>query len=315
MRSLFVMDPLEKIHVAGDSTYALMRECTARQWPMSFCTPDDLYVRDGRAYAHVTDVTTTDEPPWFDVERTADADLCAFDVVWMRKDPPYDMAYLAATFALDFVAAPTLVVNDPRNLRVYNEKMWAMHWPQFQPATLLSANKARIMAFVNAQPGGAVLKPWDGNGGRGVLVTRPGDPNLPSMVELLTKEGREVILAQAYLPGVVHGDKRILLFDGEPVGAVLRVPGSGDHRANLHVGSRAAQCELDARDREICAAIGPALRQAGMIFVGIDVIDGHLTEINVTSPTGIRDLDRLYGGNHAGLLLDRVHARVHGEGA
>jgi glutathione synthase len=310
MRSLFVMDPLDRIQVAGDSTYALMRECTARGWPISYCTPDDLYVRDGRAYARVSDVLAGDEPPWFEIEGTSDADLCAFDVVWMRKDPPYDMAYLAATFALDFVAAPTLVVNDPRNLRVYNEKMWAMHWPQFQPATLLSANKARITAFVNAQPGGAVLKPWDGNGGRGVLVTRPGDPNLPSMIELLTKEGREVILAQAYLPGVVHGDKRILLFDGEPVGAVLRVPGAGDHRANLHVGSRAAPCELDARDREICAAIGPALRAAGMIFVGIDVIDGHLTEINVTSPTGVRDLDRLYGGNHAGLLLDRVYARV-----
>ncbi len=312
MRHLFVMDPLDRIHVAGDSTYVLMRECTDRGWEVAWCTPDALGVRDGQPFARVTTGRVTEHAPWFHPGSTDEQALGAFDVVWMRKDPPFDMDYVLATYVLDLVAPPTLVVNEPGGLKLFNEKIWAMRWARFQPPTLLSADKARIHAFVQEQTA-AVLKPWDGNGGRGVLVTRAGDPNLNSMIELLTDEGRQTIIAQGYIERVRDGDKRILLFDGEPVGAINRIPGASDHRANMHVGASVAATELDARDREICDALGPVLAKTGMLFVGIDVIGGMLTEINVTSPTGIREVNALYGKRLEADLLDRAQ-RLHAAG-
>jgi len=310
LKHLFVMDPLDRIQVAGDSTFAVMRAATARGEDTWWCTPDDLYVLDGQAHAAAQPVTTHDVAPHFRTGERADVRLGDLDVVWMRKDPPFDMTYVFATYQLDLVPAPTLVVNDPAGLKLFNEKIWAMHFAQFQPPTLLSRDKDRLRSFIDAQPHGAVLKPWDGNGGRGVLIARLDDRNVPSMIELLTNDGRTSIIAQAFIPGVDKGDKRILLLDGEPVGAINRVPGPTDHRANMHVGGQVRAVELDARDREICEALRGPLKAHGQLFVGIDVIDGHLTEINVTSPTGFREVAALYGRDLAAELLDVVAAKV-----
>ena len=316
MRSLFVMDPLDRIVVAGDSTYVTMRECTDRGFPVWMCTPGQLYALNGRTRAAATPVRTTATAPFFHTGPVEDCDLGDFDVVWMRKDPPFDMDYIFSTYLLDMAPEGTLVVNDPEGLKLFNEKMWVQRqWPELQPPTLISNDKDRLAAFIAGRTEPTVLKPWDGNGGRGVVVTEAGDRNNRSLIELLTQEGRAYVIAQGYLHGVVDGDKRILLFDGEPVGAMLRVPGDGDHRANMHVGATVSPCELDARDRAICDALAPQLKKWGMIFVGIDVIDGHLTEVNVTSPTGIREMNRLYGLHLEGDLVDRVLARVHGDSA
>lgn len=311
MRSLFVMDPLDRIQVAGDSTYITMRECTARDYPVFACTPDKLFTRDGAVFAVARQVVTTAHAPFFLSGPPEDVALADFDVVWMRKDPPFDMRYVLATYLLDMVPPSVLVVNDPRGLKLFNEKLWVQaRFAKYQPATLISNDRERLVAFVRAQSGRTVLKPWDGNGGRGVVVTDPQDRNLNSLIELLTQEGRDYCIAQAYLPGVAQGDKRILLFDGEPVGAVLRVPAAADHRANLHVGGQAVATDLTERELEICAELGPVLRETGMIFVGIDIIDGHLTEINVTSPTGIQEINRLNGVRLESVLVDCVLARL-----
>lgn len=311
MRSLFVMDPLERINVRGDSTYVTMRECSDRGLPTWMCTPDRLYSRDGRTRAWATPVRTTADAPFFHVEPPVDLDLGEFDVVWMRKDPPFDMTYVFTTYLLDMVPPTTLVVNGARGLKLFNEKMWVQQqWPHLQPPTLLTNDVERIKAFVREQPGRSVIKPWDGNGGRGVVVTDAEDRNLPSLAELLTQDGRVYAITQRYVPEVVQGDKRILLFDGDPVGAMLRVPQAADHRANMHAGGTVVPCELSVTDRAICDAIGPALREWGMVFVGIDVIGTVLTEINVTSPTGIREMNRLYGTRLEANLVDRVMARA-----
>jgi len=307
MRSLFVMDPLDKIHVGGDSTYVTMRECTDRGYPVWMCTPDGLYTHQGRTRARATKVRTTADAPYFHVESTDDIDLGDVDVVWMRKDPPFDMSYIFTTYLLDMAPPETLVVNKPRGLKLFNEKMWVMsQWPHFQPETLLTNDMAKLRQFVNDGEGRSVLKPWDGNGGRGVLVTERGDRNLGSMVELLTRDGQEYVIAQRYIPEVSTGDKRILLFGGKPVGVMLRVPDAGDHRANMHVGATVEACELSEDDRAICDAIGPSLQEWGMVFVGIDVIGRYLTEINVTSPTGIQEMNRLYDTKLEADLVDCV---------
>lgn len=313
MKSLFVMDPLDRIQVAGDSTYVTMRECSDRGFPTWMCVPSDLFSRDGRCFARATPVRTTAEAPYFHVDEPQVLDLGRFDVVWMRKDPPFDMDYIFTTYLLDMADSDTLVVNRPDGLKLFNEKMVVQQrWPQFQPETLISNDIQRIRAWADAQEGRVVLKPWDGNGGRGVLVTDRSDPNIRSMIELLTVEGTAYVIAQRYLPGVVDGDKRILLFDGEVVGGMLRVPQPDDHRANMHAGATVQACELDARDTEICQALAPMLKEWGMVFVGIDIIDGCLTEVNVTSPTGIRELNRLYGTKLEADLVDCVQAKLDG---
>ena len=310
MRSLFVMDPLERINVRGDSTYVTMRECTDRGLPVAMCTPDRLYARDGRLRAQVVFVKTTKEPPHFHLSEPEDLDVGAFDVVWMRKDPPFDMTYVFATYLLDMAPKDTLVVNDPAGLKRFNEKMWVQQgWPHLQPPTLITNDIPKIRAFVK-EHGRCVIKPWDGNGGRGVVVTAPDDRNLSSLAEILTQDGRQYAITQKFVEEVEQGDKRILLFDGEPVGAMLRVPQAADHRANMHAGGQVVACELSAADRAICEAIGPSLRAHGMVFVGIDVIGDRLTEINVTSPTGIQEMNRLYGAHLEGILVDRVAARL-----
>jgi glutathione synthase len=309
------MDPVDRLNVAGDSTFVCMREACARGHEVWWCTPDALFVLNGAAGAVATRGVVDDAAPWFHGAATETLSLADADVVWMRKDPPFDMDYILATYLLDLLPPRVLVVNHPHGLKLFNEKIWAMHFADLQPPTLLSCDASRLRAFVEAQEQGAVLKPWDGNGGRGVVLTRKGDRNLPALIELMTAGGRGFCIAQAYLPGVAAGDKRILLFDGEPVAGVLRMPGQDDHRANLHVGGTAVATDLTDREREICARLGPFLRAHGQIFVGIDVIGGMLTEINLTSPTGLRDAHRLYGVRLEVDLLDRVEAHARARSA
>jgi glutathione synthase len=310
VRTLFVMDALEHIHVEGDSTFILMLEACRRGWPIWMCTPDDLFVCNGRAHARAMAVQVTEASPHFHADLPDDVDLADMDVVWMRKDPPFDIHYIFATYILDLEPATTVVLNDPRSIRNASEKMFAMQFSEFAPETLVTKDLQRIMRFAAQAPGRVVLKPWDGNGGRGVLVSRHGDPNLRSMAEILTQEGKVSIIVQHYIPEIKEGDKRIILIDGEPVGQMLRVPGESDHRGNMHVGASVQACELTDTDRAVCARIGPTLREMGLLFVGIDTIGPYLTEINVTSPTGIREINRLMGTHLERTLTDAVVDRV-----
>ena len=306
LRTLFVMDPLDRIYVEGDSTFIMMLEACRRGWPVWMCTPDDLHVEDGRAFARAVRVVVNDRPPHFVPEPPDDLPLGDMDVVWMRKDPPFDMEYVFATYVLDLVPPTTLVLNDPRSIRQCNEKMFAMQFPEHCPRTLVTRDVGSAMRFAAAAPGRVVFKPWDGNGGRGVLVSEHGDGNMRSMLELLTGEGKVAIIAQHYIPEIKQGDKRIILIDGEPVGWMLRVPGAGDHRGNMHVGASVQATTLSETDLAICAAIGPRLRELDLLFVGIDTIGRYLTEINVTSPTGIREINRLMGTKLEKDLTDAV---------
>jgi glutathione synthase len=228
----------------------------------------------------------------------------------MRKDPPFDMDYVFSTYLLDLVPPTTTVLNDPATIRNANEKMYAMQWPHLCPPTLATRHIARAMEWAK-QWERVVIKPWDGNGGRGVLVSHASDPNLRSMLEILTEEEHQHILVQRYIPEITLGDKRVIMIDGAPVGWMARVPQPGDHRGNMHVGATVEACELTQRDREICTALTPRLKAEGLLFVGIDIIGNYLTEINVTSPTGIQEINRLMGLRLERTLTDAVLARAH----
>ena len=307
MRSLFVMDPLDRIQIAGDSTWVLMKETQGRGWPVHWCTPSDLFVEEQRPMARCRAVRVSDESPHFVSEAPASVCLDDVDVVWMRKDPPFDMDYVFSTYVLDLTR--TLVLNDPRSIKLANEKMFALQWPELSPRTMVSNRLDDIRRFAQ-DLGRVVLKPWDGNGGRGVVVTSSHDRNLGALVELLTDEGRGYCIAQEYLPAIEQGDKRIILIDGEPRGCFLRVPGEQDHRGNMHVGATVHASELSAADRRICDALRDRLKAMGLVFVGIDVIGDRLTEINVTSPTGLQEVARLQGVELGPELLDAALRRV-----
>jgi glutathione synthase len=310
MKTLFVMDPLDRINVAGDSTYMLMLEARRRGWPVWMCTPDALFVQGAETWGRLTPVEVQRGPVPFVPGPAEDLPLSGFDVVWMRKDPPFDMAYIFSTYLLSQLPPRVLVLNRPDSIRSNNEKLFTLRFPQLITPTLISREVKRIKQFAAEAPERVVLKPWDGNGGRGVLVTRHGDPNLGSMIELLTGEERHFIIAQHYIPEITKGDKRIILVDGEPRGWMLRVPNPSDNRGNMHAGATVEACPLSARDQEVCATIGPVLRELGLLFVGIDMIGDFLTEINVTSPTGIQEINRLMGTQLEVEVTDAVLARV-----
>ena len=309
LKTLFVMDPLDKIDVHGDSTWMQMRDAQSRDWPVFCCEPGDLYSVNGEARVLTRRVELSGQVPWFHPSDPEDVSLASFDVVWMRKDPPFDMDYIFTTYLLDEVPATTLVLNRPSSIRDANEKMIALAWPEFCPPTLVTREIQRAMDWAEESGEPVVIKPWDGNGGRGVLVTRFGDANLRSMLEVLTDEERRYILMQHYIPEILEGDKRIILIDGQPLGWMLRVPQPGDHRGNMHVGARVEPCELSERDREICTAIGPYLEEKGLVFTGIDTIGPYLTEINVTSPTGIQEINQLMNIQLEKVLGDTVERR------
>ena len=307
------MDPVERINIETDTTFFLMLEAQTRGHGLWVYTPDRLSMEDGKVTARGRalnlravkgDHHTTGE--W------ETRDVADFDVVLMRQDPPFDMAYITATHFLERVHPKTLVVNNPFEVRNAPEKLFVTGFAGVQPPTLVTSDPEAIYDFRDRH-GDMVLKPLYGGGGSGVVRLKPDDPNLDALLELHAMIGREQVIAQKFIPAVSKGDKRILLVDGEPVGAINRVPADGQVRSNLARGGRAEAVELTARDREICAVIGPELKARGLLFVGIDVIGDYLTEINVTSPTGAQQLSRFGGANAAAALWDRIEA-LRGQG-
>jgi glutathione synthase len=304
------MDPIESVNIDADSTFALALEAQARGHALFHYLPRQLASRDGRLSARARRLEVRREyGRHFTLGADQILDLAGLDVILMRQDPPFDMAYITATHLLEHVSRQVLVVNDPVSVRNAPEKLFATHFDGLMPPTLITADRAEILAF-RREHGEIILKPLFGNGGAGVFRLTPADENLNALLELFTLLYREPIIVQRYLPAVRQGDKRIILVDGEPVGAVLRVPAAGEARANLHVGGSATKTTLTAREREICAAIGPTLRAQGLVFVGIDVIGDYLTEINVTSPTGIQEINRLDGVQLETRVWDAIEARL-----
>lgn len=310
MRHLFLMDPIEGIRVDLDSTFALMLEAQARGHEVLYATPDQLRGSAGQAWATAQRATLAPKQgEHAQLGPATEVRLGDLDVVWMRKDPPFDMHYIFTTYLLDLAAKEALVVNAPEGLRSMGEKAWTLHFPELVPTSLITRSQAHLRGMMD-EVGPIVVKPLDGNGGEGVFIARPDDPNLGVILETSTRHETRLILAQTYLPEAAEGDKRIILVDGEPVGACLRVPTGVDHRGNIHVGARVEACGLTARDQEICDAIGPALRKAGQVFVGIDVIGGYLTEVNVTSPTCIHEINAFDGIAIEAMILDAVDRRL-----
>ena len=303
------MDPMESIDVDADSTFALALEAQARGHALHHYLPRDLSLREGRVVAAVAPLSVRRAAgDHFSLGAAESVDLAAMDVVLMRQDPPFDMAYIAATHLLEHVHPATLVVNDPAHVRNAPEKLLVTHFGEFMPPTLITMDAAEIHDFRERHED-IVIKPLFGNGGAGVFHVAPGDENLNALLEMFAAFHREPLMAQKYLPAVRAGDKRIILVDGEVAGGVTRVPREGEARANLHVGARPEKTVVTAREREICDAIGPTLRENGLVFVGIDVIGGFLTEINVTSPTGIQEIDRFDGANLSGRIWDAIEER------
>jgi len=309
LKVAFQMDPIAAINIDGDSTFRIALEAQARGHALFYYTPDKLMYREGRVLARGWPLTVRREKGnHFSLGDEQEIDLAEVDVVWLRQDPPFDMGYITTTHLLDRIHPGTLVVNDPFWVRNSPEKLLVLNFPDLTPPTLIARDLEVIRAF-KAKHGDVILKPLYGNGGAGVFRLDPNDRNLSSLHELFTGINREPLIVQKYVPAVVKGDKRIILIDGEPVGAINRVPAAGETRSNMHVGGRPEPTTLTEREKEICAAIGPVLREKGQIFVGIDVIGDWLTEINVTSPTGIQELERFDGTNVAERIWQVIEAK------
>jgi glutathione synthase len=312
----FVMDPLDAIDVQGDSTFVLMLEAQARGHRVLYADPADLGVSAGLAVARVRAATLRPEPgDHFELgpESSVVLDDVA-DVVLQRKDPPVDADYVISTQILS-LCRRALVLNRPSGILAANEKLYALHFPDLMTDTLVTRSIAALVDFMAKVGGDMILKPLEGRGGEGIFHLRHDDRNLFSILEQSTRFGRRRVMAQRYLPAVRRGDKRILLLDGEPLGAVLRVPKESETRSNLHVGGRPERTGLDEADRRIIEALAPALRRDGLFFVGIDVIGGFLTEVNVTSPTGVQEVNRLEGIRLEGRIVDAIEALVEGRRA
>ena len=287
------MDHVSSIDINGDSTFVMALEAQKRGYKLFHYVPGKLSLSNGRVLAEAEPMALRRERGnHFTLGETRTMDLAKeTDVVLMRQDPPFDMAYITATHLLEQIHPETLVVNDPREVRNAPEKLFVTHFPDFMPPTLIASDRKQILAF-REEHKDIIIKPLYGNGGAGVFHIKPEDENLNSLLEMFTGLYREPIIAQAYLKDVRAGDKRIILIDGEIAGATNRVPMKGEARSNMHVGGKAVKSEITDRERDICAAIGPELKARGLIFVGIDVIGGYMTEINVTSPTGLQEINR-----------------------
>jgi glutathione synthase len=303
------MDPIERINIRGDSTFALLLEAQRRGHAISYYTPDRLALVGAQVFAAVQPLKVRDEPgDHFTLGEARRAELAAFDVVLLRQDPPFDLAYITSTHLLERLAPRTLVVNDPTQVRNAPEKLFVMEFPDLMPPTLITRDLAEIKAF-RARHGDIVMKPLYGKGGEAVFRLAPQDLNFGSLYDLFAVTFREPWVVQQFLPAVRDGDKRIILVDGEFAGAVNRVPAEDDLRSNMVRGGVPAATDLTPREREICKRLGPSLRERGLLFVGIDVIGDYLTEINVTSPTGIRVIKTLGGADIAAMIWDKIEAR------
>jgi glutathione synthase len=304
------MDPIEHVNIDGDSTFVMGLAAQERGHTLFYYHPRHLSLHDGRVTARGHKLELRRERGnHFTLGAREKVDLKTFDVVLMRQDPPFDMAYITATHILEHVHPQVLVVNDPVEVRNAPEKLFVAKFDGLMPPTLITSDREEILAF-RAEHKDIIVKPLYGNGGAGVFHITPGDENLGSLLELFTQLYREPVIVQRYLPEVRQGDKRIILIDGEPVGAINRIPMAGEARSNMHAGGKPVQSALTAREREICAAIGPDLKKRGLIFVGIDVIGNYLTEINVTSPTGLQEINRFDGVRLEMKIWDAIEFRL-----
>ena len=311
LKVAFQMDPMESIDIAGDSSFALALEAQERGHKLFHYEPKNLSLSQLKPVAKLRSLTVrniTGNHFYLGEQRVADLKTDV-DVILMRQDPPFDMSYITATHILEHVHPHTLVINNPTNVRNTPEKLFVTHFENVMPPTLITSDEEEIFGF-RKEFKDIIVKPLFGNGGAGVFHIKPDDENLSSLIELHKTFYREPLMIQEYVPAVRQGDKRIILIDGKPVGAVNRVPAKGEARSNMHVGGKPMKCELTGRDREICEIIGPSLKEKGLLFVGIDVIGNYLTEINVTSPTGIQELSRFEDTNIASLIWDAIEKKL-----
>jgi len=310
LKIAFQMDPIDGVDINADSSFRLAEEAQKRGHSLFYYTPDKLAYQEGRVTARGWPLQVRREVGnHFTLGEFEQVNLADWDVVWLRQDPPFDMGYITTTHLLDMVHPDTLVVNDPTWVRNYPEKLLVLQFPDLTPPTTIARDLETLKDFKKKHRD-IILKPLYGNGGAGVFRLGPDDRNMNSLHELFTSINNEPLIAQKFLPDVSAGDKRIILVDGEPVGAINRVPAKGETRSNMHVGGRAEKVGLSDRDMEICAAIGPLLREKGQVFVGIDVIGEYLTEINLTSPTGIQELERFDGTNVAAKIWEAIERRI-----
>ena len=307
-----VMDPISAINIKKDSSFAMLLAAQAKGWPLFYIEQSDLFLSQGVARATVRQLTVIENnKQWYELGETKTVALSELDVVLMRKDPPFNMEYIYSTYLLEQAqSAGVLIVNNPQSLRDANEKLFTAWFPECCPDTLVTRQDSLIRDFYKTH-GDIILKPLDGMGGASIFRIKEQDPNLSVIIETLTERGQKSIMVQRYIPDIVEGDKRILMIDGEPVPyALARIPADGETRGNLAAGGRAEGRPLTERDRWICQQVGPKLREKGLIFVGLDVIGDYLTEINVTSPTCIRELDQQFGLNIAGDLMDSIQQHL-----
>jgi len=309
MKIAFQMDPIGPIDINADSTFRIAEEAQARGHELFYYTPENLSYIEGRVVARGWPLRVQRvEGDHFELGEENTVDLSDFDVVWLRQDPPFDMFYITTTHLLQRLTPNTLVVNDPFWVRNFPEKLLILDFPELMPPTAIARDLNTIRAFKETH-GDVILKPLYGNGGAGVFHLPEADRNLSALHELFTGFSREPLIVQKFLPEIKNGDKRVILVDGEPVGAINRIPGKGETRSNMHVGGRPEKVAMTDRDHEICDMIGPLLREKGQVFVGIDVIGDYLTEINVTSPTGIQELERFDGVNVAAKIWEAIERR------
>jgi glutathione synthase len=309
MRLVFVMDPMQRILPDKDTTFAFQRAAQRRGHTSYHSEPRDVYVVDGDVWTRAREVRVMDREPYFTLGAPVDVRLAEVDCVAIRKDPPFDAEYLHVTLMLEKLRGRVLVVNDPRGLRDANEKLYTLHFARHMPRTLVTSDRERIHRFVAELGGGAVVKPLDGAGGSGVMVVAKGDRNTRSIVDYITREGQMHAMVQEFLPAVRAGDKRVLLLSGEVLGAINRIARDDDVRSNIHAGGRVEPCEVTAGERAIVSDMAPRLAQDGLVFVGLDFIGGKLTEVNVTSPTGIQELSRHVGRDVAEQVIEWMERR------
>jgi len=312
MKLAVIMDPIESINYKKDSTLAMLLAAQQRDYQLFYLQPTDLYLQATEARARIQPLqVSADAKHWFRLSAAHDIALSELDVILMRKDPPFDMNYIYATYLLEAAEqAGVLVVNRARSLRDANEKLFALQFPQCTPECLVASSAATIKEFIQQQKD-AILKPLDGMGGQSIFRVKHDDPNINVIIETLTEHGQRLIMAQRYLPEIINGDKRILLIDGEAIPyALARIPDAGETRANLALGGTAQGQPLTERDHWICQQLGPRLKEMGLMFVGIDVIGDYLTEVNVTSPTCIRELDAQFDLDISSILLDKIEEKI-----
>jgi glutathione synthase len=310
MRFVYVMDPMDRVLPDKDTTFAFQRAAEARGHTTLHCEPRDVYIAEGDVWARVRETKVSDVAPHFTLGAAEDIRLADVECVLIRKDPPFDAEYLYVTLMLEKLRGRVLVFNDPRGLRDANEKLYTLHFARYMPRTLVTSDRERIHRFVAELAGGGVVKPLDGAGGSGVMVVAKGDRNTRSIVDYITREGRQHAMVQEYLPAVRDGDKRVLLLAGEILGAINRIAREDDVRSNIHAGGRVEPCEVTSSERAVVAAMAPRLAQDGLVFVGLDFIGGKLTEVNVTSPTGIQELSRHAGRDVAERVIEWIERRA-----